>query len=265
MKKMKNQLFLLICGALLFILPHYIFSQSYEADGQAENSNSVEKAPRIQRPANFDKWNLPMLPPSPYFTGPGPDSVVRYDFKVTMSDGKKMDCLKYVPVGTPPAGGWPTVMMVHGYGDNKNTLAGFCHDQASYGYYTFTYSVRGQGSSQGLSNLISTTEMNDLLQLITWVKNDSVNGSNPGNILIMGGSQGGLLPFMAACNGAPVKTIISALAPPNFASSWIENGSIKMTFLWSCTYTTDTVRYTNLVKKFPTWVYNNTKSSWNNL
>jgi predicted acyl esterase len=263
MKKMKYQLFLLICGALLFILPHNIFSQSYDADDQPDNS--VYTSPIVKRPANFDKWNLPMLPPSPSFTGPGPDSVTRYDFKVTMSDGKKMDCLKYIPVGTPPAGGWPTVMMVHGYGDNKNTLADFCHDQASYGYYTFTYSVRGQGASQGLSNLISTTEMQDLLQLINWVKNDSVNGSCPGNILIMGGSQGGILPFMAACYGAPVKTIISALAPPNFASSWIENGSIKMTFLWTCTYNSDTARYTTLVKKFPTWVYNNTKTSWNNL
>jgi predicted acyl esterase len=34
---------------------------------------------------------------------------------------------------------------------------------------------------------------------------------------------------MAACNGAPVRTIISSVAPPNFASL-IENGSIKMTF-----------------------------------
>lgn len=261
---MKNLLFLFICGAILIIFPRYTFSQNTQADDQQEPS--VYTAPNVKHPANFDTWNLPMLPPSPYkLNGPGPDSVVRYDFMVTMSDGKKMDCLKFVPFGTAPAGGWPTVMMVHGYGDNKNTLAGFCHDQASYGYYTFTYSVRGQGASQGQSNLISTTEMNDLLQLITWVKNDSVNGSSPGNILIMGGSQGGLLPFMAACNGAPVKTIISALAPPNFASSWIENGSIKMTFLWTCSYNSDTARYTTLVKKFPTWVYNNTLASWNNL
>ena len=70
-----------------------------------------------------------------------------------------------------------------------------------------TFSVRGQGLSGGLSNLISDTEALDLLEIIQWVKNDSINGSNPGKILIMGGSQGGLLPMKAACMGGhPVTT-----------------------------------------------------------
>lgn len=196
----------------------------------------------------------------------GLDSVRRYDFTIKLRDGVLLDCLKYIPYGvTPPSGGFPTVMMCHGYGDNKNTLAGFCHDQAQYGYYTMTYSMRGQGVSGGLSNLISTTEMKDLLEVITYLKKDSLNGSNPTNILIMGGSQGGLIPFMAACNGAPVKTIISALAPPNFASSWIENGSIKMTLLWTVSYTPDTARYNSTVSQFSKWIYANNKSKWDSL
>jgi predicted acyl esterase len=219
------------------------------------------------RPANLDSYNFSrLLPRINRQNSPGPDSVIRYDFSITLRDGVILDCLKFIPYGvTAPAGGFPTVIMCHGYGDNKNTLAGFCHDQATYGYYTATYSMRGQGVSGGLSNLISTTEMQDLLEFITAVKIDSVNGSNPNNILIMGGSQGGLIPFMAACNGAPVKTIISALAPPNFASSWIENGSIKMTFLWTVTYTPDTARYNSLVTAMSNWVYANNKAKWDSL
>jgi predicted acyl esterase len=182
-----------------------------------------------------------------------------------MRDGVIIDCLKFRPFMAAPVGGWPTVIMVHGYGDNKETLANFCKAQAEYGYYTMTFSVRGQGNSGGLSNLISRTEMLDLLELINYVRADSVNGAGPNKILIMGGSQGGILPYRAACNGAPVKTIITSVAPPNFASSWIENGSIKMTFLWTIDYTPDTARYTPEVIKMRNWVYANTKQTWDSL
>lgn len=219
---------------------------------------------QIYKPAGFNSYVPKFLLPN-YRNSPVPDSVVRTDFTVTMSDGTIIDCLKYVPVMPPPPGGWPTVMMVHGYGDNKETLAGFCKAQAEYGYYTMTFSVRGQGHSGGLSNLISTVEMQDLLQIINWVKADIGSGSNPNNILIMGGSQGGLLPYMAACNGASVKTIISALAPPNFATSWIENGCIKMTLLWTVEYTPDTARYTPVVERMSDWIYANNKNKWDSL
>ncbi len=216
------------------------------------------------KPAGFNSYIPKFLLPN-YRNAAGLDSVTRYDFTVTMRDGVDMDCLKFVPQATPPDGGWPTVIMVHGYGDNKETLAGFCKAQAQYGYYTMSYSVRGQGHSGGLSNLISNIEMQDLLEIINYVKSDVSSGVNPDRILIMGGSQGGLLPYMAACNGAPVKTIISALAPPNFASSWIENGSIKMTLLWSIEYTPDTVRYAPVVDRMSDWIYANNKDSWDSL
>ncbi len=192
-------------------------------------------------------------------------TVTRTDFVVTMKDGTKLDALKFIPVGAPPAGGWPTVIFVHGYGDNKETLAGFAKAQAEYGYYTTTFSMRGQGNSTGLSNLISTIEANDMIQFVTAVKKDSVNGSSPNNILIMGGSQGGLVPYMACSMGMNVRTIISALAPPNFATSWIENGSIKMTFLWTIEYPSDTARYTTQVDRMSNWVYSSSKQYWDSL
>jgi len=191
--------------------------------------------------------------------------VTRYDFSVTLRDGTVLDALKFIPNQSPPSGGWPTVIFVHGYGDNKETLAGFARAQAEYGYYTATFSMRGQGNSTGLSNLISTVEAQDMIEFVNAIKKDSVNGSSPNNILVMGGSQGGLVPYMASCMGMKVRTIISALAPPNFASSWIENGSIKMTFLWTIEYTPDTARYTPQVDRMSNWVYANNKPYWDSL
>ncbi len=191
--------------------------------------------------------------------------VTRVDFKVTMSDGTVIDALKFIPAGTPPAGGWPTVVFVHGYGDNKETLAGFAKAQAEYGYYTTTFSMRGQGNSGGLSNLISSVEAQDMIEFINFVKLDVAGGINPNNILVMGGSQGGLIPYHASTLGMNVRTIISALAPPNFASNWIENGSIKMTLLWTVEYTPDTARYTPQVERMSDWIYANNKQYWDSL
>ena len=246
----------ILLGMLLFLLCYN--SQSFAQDTRTT----------LSKPRGFNSWTPSyLLPKVSQQDNPGPDTVTRTDFLVQMRDGVTIDCLKYVPVRTtPPAGGYFTVIMVHGYGDNKNTLANFAHDQATYGYYVMTFSVRGQGFSGGLSNLISDVEALDLLELIQWVKNDSLNGSNPSKILIMGGSQGGLLPMKAACMGGhPVTTIISSVAPPNFASSWIENGSVKMTALWTMDYTPDTARYTQGVINMRNWAETNTKAAWDSL
>lgn len=222
----------------------------------------VQSAEAQQKRARDDYGYLKLLPK---YTDAPNVAVTRTDFTVTLRDGTVLDALKFIPQGTPPAGGWPTVIFVHGYGDNKETLAGFAKAQAEYGYYTTTFSMRGQGHSTGLSNLISSVEAQDMIEFVNFIKRDTLNGINPGNILVMGGSQGGLVPYMACTMGLNVKTIISALAPPNFASSWIENGCIKMTFLWTVEYTSDTARYTPQVDRMSNWVYSGTKQYWDSL
>lgn len=216
----------------------------------------------LKKPAGLNTWK-----PSHLLPMQTDNSVVvqRTDFTITMRDGVIIDCLKFVPVGTVPPGGYMTVIMHHGYGDNKETLADFCRAQAEYGYYTMTFSVRGQGLSTGLSNLISTTEADDLIEIVNWIKADSVNGSNPSKILIMGGSQGGAVPMIAAARGLQVAAIINSVAPPDFASSWIENGSIKMTLLWTVEYTPDTARYNAQVDRMSDWIYADNKQYWDSL
>ena len=217
------------------------------------------------KPSKLNSWSPAYLLPNTNANHDASLIVNRTDFTITMRDGVIIDCLKYIPEGQAPAGGWPTVIMHHGYGDNKETLADFCRAQAEYGYYTMTFSVRGQGLSTGLSNLISTTEADDLIEIVNWIKADSVNGSSPSKILIMGGSQGGAVPLIAASRGMVVAGIINSVAPPDFASSWIENGSVKMTFLWTIDYTPDTARYNSQVTRMRTWVTSETRPYWDSL
>ncbi|RPI18091.1 MAG: T9SS C-terminal target domain-containing protein [Ignavibacteriae bacterium] len=222
---------------------------------------------QINIPVNPDNY----IPQIPKHTDTPPYSFTRTDFTITLRDGVLIDAVKFIPVGTVPSGGWPTVILVHGYGNDKSILVPSCQSQASNGYYAMTFSMRGQGNSGGLSNLMSRTEAQDLIEIVNWVKGDASHGSNPNRIYITGGSQGGIIPFMAACIGQTssgslnVKTIISSLAAPNFASNWIENGSIKMTFLWTISYTSANARYTPQVNSMRSWLYANNKEKWDSL
>ena len=123
--------------------------------------------------------------------------------------------------------------------------------------------MRGQGKSDGTSNFISTLEMTDLLQVITYVKSEPVTDDN--RVALMGSSQGGIIAFMAGCSGVNVKCIISDLASPEFASSFIDNGCIKTTLLWSLSYPENIVRYNADVKSYLKWILKDTKSNWRRL
>lgn len=206
---------------------------------------------------NPDSWvpkmNFPSTLPTKALA-----TVIKQDFVLTLRDGVSLDATKFYPSEPNPylPNGYPCVIMIHGYGDRKETLAGFAEAQASYGYVVYTYSVRGQGNSGGLSNLISMTEAQDLIEFVNFVRTDFSTGLDTSKTLIMGGSQGGMLPYMASTTGLlKVKSIITSVASPEFASSWIENGSIKMSFLWTISYTPDTARYNGQVTAMEKWVY----------
>jgi len=231
-------------------------------DAYSQNQTAKSK----WRDFNFNQFKLLPSPPVP--PTDVPYSVIKQDFTITLRDNVIMDCAKFYPSTSNPylPNGYPTVIMVHGYGDRKETLEGFASAQAAYNYVVYTYSVRGQGNSGGLSNMISTTEAQDLIEFVNFIRTDFSTGLDTANILIMGGSQGGTVPYIAAClGGLKVKTIISAVASPEFATSWIENGCIKMTLLWTVEYTPDTARYSPQVERMSDWIYSSAKDKWDSL
>src|SRR5947199_6312208 len=92
------------------------------------------------------------------------------DVTITASDGTKLASTLYEPPGTPPAGGWPAIVMFHGLGGTRasmNTIAEATF--ANEGYAVLTSDHRGHGESGGLFNTDGPREIQDARELYDWL------------------------------------------------------------------------------------------------
>ena len=153
-----------------------------------------------------------------------------------MSDGVQIAATYYVPDGTPPAGGWPAVMLFHGLGGNRATptplgmsLNGLAETQlAPQGYAALTFDARGHGQSQGLVSIDGPREIADVRELFDWLAaRPGVNGQRIG---AFGFSYGGGAIWRATVEGVPFAAIevanawtdlYSALLPQDLARSGV--------------------------------------------
>ncbi|MGC9092326.1 MAG: alpha/beta fold hydrolase [Bacteroidota bacterium] len=148
------------------------------------------------------------------------------DTLITMSDGIKLDATITFPLGNPPSGGFPAVVLVHGYGGNKTQMQPLALLLALDGYASLAYSVRGQGNSGGVSTTLGEREKEDLYEVIQFLRDyPKINRENLG---VAGGSQGGIHSWMAAVYRMPgVKAVAPSIATPNFANDLVPNGCVK--------------------------------------
>jgi predicted acyl esterase len=79
-----------------------------------------------------------------------------------MDDGTALAGTLYVPAGTPPAAGWPGIVMFHGLGGTRadtNTVAE--QSFAQQGFAILTFDARGHGASGGLFSADGPREIAD--------------------------------------------------------------------------------------------------------
>ena len=194
----------------------------------------------------------------------GDKPTVQTDFTLTMADGTIIDCTQFTAEGTPPASGWPAMIFCHGYGGSKDEMLSDAEDLSTNGYFTVCYSMRGQGESTGLSNLISATEMEDFVEVVNYVKlQTEVDVNKVGGV---GASQGGTIPLMAICNNPGLLAcVISDVGTPELGSDWITNNSVKMTLLWSLSYDATIARYNDEVTAYRDWILADTPDKLDSL
>ena len=155
------------------------------------------------------------------------------DVKVTMSDGVKLAATYFEPVGTPPAAGWPAVVLLAGLGVTRNA-SDFVHWTpnlmaqqflAPEGYAVLTYDARATGESGGSFTLDGPRELADLRELLTWLTTQHrVDAAHVG---AYGASYGGGLVWKAAVEGLPLAAIVPAATWTSLDEALVPQGLVR--------------------------------------
>ena len=138
---------------------------------------------------------------------------------IRMDDGVRLDCTRFTPQGSPPPGGFPGIVFVHGLGGSKTSTEAQARAYADSAYLTLAYSVRGQGNSEGLSTCFSWRERRDLDTLLHWMA--ALSNVNDTLLGVSGGSQGGFHSWFAGVDNTPAR----AAAPENSIPERADNAS----------------------------------------
>jgi predicted acyl esterase len=145
---------------------------------------------------------------------------------ITMRDGIVLEATVTLPSDTLSPGGFPGVVLVHGYGGEKGDMEAIASFLVYNGYASLAYSVRGQGNSGGYSTTSGETERLDLNEVVQHFR--AHTGVNPDRIGVAGQSQGGIHAWMAAAFRIPgVAAVVPTYATPHFAADLVPNNCFK--------------------------------------
>ncbi|MGH3003416.1 MAG: alpha/beta hydrolase [Gaiellaceae bacterium] len=152
----------------------------------------------------------------------------------TMSDGTSIAYDLYLPDGAAPAGGWPGVVVLHGLGGSKGSVASVASMFAAHGYAALAYSARGCGTSTGDLELAGPSETSDERAMTAYFTGlPTVSDTNVG---VWGISYGGGEAWNGLAAGIPFRAaeiveswtdLYTALWPQDVAKSGIVLGFAK--------------------------------------
>jgi len=175
----------------------------------------------------------------------GPYPVTKEVTSVRMRDGEQLGAWVFKPVGTPPAGGWPMILHLHGgaaMANDPRTDVAPMENQDAYacrGYVVVSYLRRGYPgvvttnpslNVNPSSNRATTTgwdyggpiDVGDGEDIISWaIANEPVNA---GRIGVEGGSQGSFVTYALAGNDSRIRTIIPAAGYDSWNDHAVRNG-----------------------------------------
>lgn len=135
----------------------------------------------------------------------------------------QIDTTLYLPEKTPA----PAILLPHGFGGSKNSVATEATELAQRGFVVLTYSARGFGRSTGQISLNSVDhEVNDAKRLLDWLATrQEVMTDAPGDprVGVTGGSYGGALALSLAGVDPRVDTIAPTITFNDLASALLPN------------------------------------------
>jgi predicted acyl esterase len=97
----------------------------------------------------------------------------RQEVTIASPDGTQLAATLTLPDSTPPAGGWPAVIFMHGLGQNRATALAVAQGMGivSERYAVLAYDARGHGQSGGLIGIDGPKEIADVRAVFSWLRN----------------------------------------------------------------------------------------------
>jgi len=136
-----------------------------------------------------------------------------------------LDATLYLPNSAGPA---PAIIMAHGFGGSKQSIAGDARDLAGHGFVVLAYSARGFGRSGGRIALDSLDyEIPDGRALVTWLsKRPEVIQDAPGDprVGVTGASYGGALSLMLAGTDPRIDALAPLITWNDLSNALFPNG-----------------------------------------
>ena len=151
----------------------------------------------------------------------------RQDLTIAADDGLPLAATLFLPSGTPPAGGWPAIVMFHGLGGSRedmNTLAQLAFLPGDK-YAVLAYDARGHGETGGLIGVDGPREIADARNVFDWLAaRPDINGKEIG---AWGISYGGGAVWNSLVAGVPWAAIETCETWTNLATALVPQGLAK--------------------------------------
>jgi len=157
------------------------------------------------------------------------------ELTIVSGDGTELAATFTVPSGTPPAGGWPAVILMHGLGGTRasmNTVAQTM--RLGDRYAVLTYDARGHGASKGLIGIDGPNEVADVKAVFAWLRDrPDVADTKIGGFGISYGGGAALNSLVAGVPWAALELVETwtdlrtALVPQDLAKTGVVAGFIS--------------------------------------
>jgi ABC-2 type transport system ATP-binding protein len=132
----------------------------------------------------------------------------------------RLDTTLYLPEHTPA----PAVLLAHGFGGTKDSVAGQARTLAEHGYVVLTYTARGFGRSGGLIHLDAPGyEVHDASLLVDYLSTHK--SVEAGKIGVAGASYGGGLALLLAGTDKRIKAVAADITWNDLRTALFPNGA----------------------------------------
>ncbi|HEX5994851.1 MAG TPA: alpha/beta fold hydrolase [Jiangellales bacterium] len=162
---------------------------------------------------------------------PAPRSYTTTEAMLTVLSGPSddeavtLDTTLYLPKSASAQRPVPAILLAHGFGGTKASVAEDAGDFADRGYAVLAWSARGMGRSGGLIHLNSPDyEVRDAQRLLDWLATQPeivADGGGDPRVGVVGGSYGGALALMLAGVDPRVDAIVPMITWHDLADAFL--------------------------------------------